>query len=421
MLDKVTIKVRSGDGGTGVVAFHREKFVPRGGPDGGDGGKGGDVVIQADNNLSHLSNFRYRRQFAAENGGKGRGNNCTGKNGADLILTVPVGTVVIEKGISFDSVSTTDLSQPGQSVVVAKGGKGGRGNSHFVSSTNQVPRLAERGVDGQEKDVVLELRLIADAGIIGYPNVGKSSLLAAASAAHPKIADYPFTTLEPMLGLVETKHTSFVLAEIPGLIAGAHQGKGLGHEFLRHVLRTRVLVHLIDGTSASPVADMLAVNNELFLFDADLAKRPQIVAVNKVDVPEVAERKGEIKELFREAGITVNFVSASTGEGVKELMEKIAHALVKAPLPEMISDTTVPPIIIPKPRPGEFEVSKVGEVYIIAGAEIERLVAGSSTGDSEVRRQIGAVLTGSRIGSRLRRAGIKAGDKVRVGDFEWTW
>ena len=421
MLDKVFINVRSGDGGNGAVTFHREKFVPRGGPDGGDGGKGGDVIIQADLNLSHLSNFRYRRQFAAENGGKGRGNNRTGKNGADLILTVPVGTVVIEKGLSFYSFSISDLSQPGQGVVAAKGGKGGRGNAHFVSSTNQVPRLAEKGVPGEEKEITLEMRLIADAGIIGYPNVGKSSLLAAASAAHPKIADYPFTTLEPMLGFVETKHTGFVLAEIPGLIAGAHQGKGLGHDFLRHIFRTRVLVHLIDGSSESPVADMLAVNNELFLFDPELAKKPQVLAVNKIDKPEVAERTTEIRRLFRDAGVNASFISAGTGEGVKELMEKIAETLVKTPLPELVPETTVPPIIRPRPQPGEVSVSKMGGVYLVSGAELDRLVAGSNTSDPEVRRQLGAILTGSRIRPKLIRLGIQAGDKVRVGDFEWEW
>ena len=421
MLDKVSINIRSGDGGAGAVAFRREKFVPRGGPDGGDGGKGGDIIIRADPNLSHLSNFRYRKQFVAENGGKGTGNNRTGKNGADLILTVPVGTVIKEKSLAFDSFSITDLVQPGQSVVVAEGGQGGRGNAHFVSSTNQVPRLAEKGAPGVEKDLILELRLIADAGIIGYPNVGKSSLLAAASAAHPKIADYPFTTLEPLLGLVETGHVSFVLAEIPGLIAGAHQGKGLGQEFLRHVLRTRVLIHLIDGTSTAPVDDMLAVNNELFLFDAALADRHQIVAVNKIDLPAVKDRIPEIKELFREAGVSVSFISASTGEGVKELMAKVAAALIKAPAPEVASEITVPPVIIPRGRPREVSVSKVGEVFVVTGPEMERLVAGSDTANTEVRRQIGAILAGSRIRPRLERLGIKAGDKVRVGAFEWTW
>jgi GTP-binding protein len=421
MLDKVTIKVRSGDGGAGVVAFHREKFVPRGGPDGGDGGNGGDVIIQADSNLSHLSNFRYRRQFAAEDGGKGQGNNRTGKNGADLLLTVPVGTVVKSKASSFDNVSITDLNEPGESVVVARGGKGGLGNSHFVSSTNQAPRLAQKGEPGEEKEVTLELRLIADAGIIGYPNVGKSSLLAAASAAHPKVADYPFTTLEPQLGLVESGRTSFVLAEIPGLISGASQGKGLGHEFLRHVFRTRVLVHLIDGTTATPVADMLAVNNELFLFDPDLAKKPQVVAVNKVDKPEVRDRKTEIKALFRDAGVAVSFISAETGEGVKELMAKVAGALVSAPTPEISTDAEVPTIILPKIRPREVVVNKAGEAFVVKGHDLERLVAGSNTSDPEVRRQIGAILTGPRIRPKLERLGINAGEKVRVGDFEWIW
>jgi GTP-binding protein len=305
--------------------------------------------------------------------------------------------------------------------VVARGGKGGLGNSHFVSSTNQAPRLAQKGEPGEEKEVTLELRLIADAGIIGYPNVGKSSLLAAASAAHPKVADYPFTTLEPQLGLVESGRTSFVLAEIPGLISGASQGKGLGHEFLRHVFRTRVLVHLIDGTTATPVADMLAVNNELLLFDPDLAKKPQVVAVNKVDKPEVRDRKTEIKALFRDAGVAVSFISAETGEGVKELMAKVAGALVSAPTPEISTDAEVPTIILPKIRPREVVVNKAGEAFVVKGHDLERLVAGSNTSDPEVRRQIGAILTGPRIRPKLERLGINAGEKVRVGDFEWIW
>ncbi len=421
MLDKVKIRVRSGDGGSGAVTFRREKFVPRGGPDGGDGGKGGDIVIQTDPNLSHLSNFRYKKQFRAEDGGRGQGNNRTGKNGADLVLSVPVGTVVAEKDASFDNVSITDLTAPHQSVVVARGGGGGRGNAHFASSTNQVPRLAEKGEPGEEKEVVLELRLIADAGIIGYPNVGKSSLLAAASAAHPRVADYAFTTLEPMLGMVEADHRSFVLAEIPGLIAGAHQGKGLGHEFLRHALRTRVLVHLIDGASEAPVADMLAVNNELFLFEPSLADRPQIVAVNKIDRPEVEQRMAELKRLFREAGVSVNFISAASGQGVKELMARVAAALESAPAPELTPEVETLPLIIPRTPPREVSVSKVGDTFIVTGHDLERLVAGSDIRNPEVRRQLGAILTGPRLRPKLTRAGVRAGDTLRVGDFEWKW
>lgn len=421
MLDKVKITVRSGCGGDGAVAFHREKFVPRGGPDGGDGGKGGDVIVCVDPNLSHLSNFRYKKHFTAEDGGCGGSNNKTGRSGADLILKVPVGTLATYRNSALDNLSITDLDTPSASVVVAVGGQGGRGNARFASSTNQVPRLAQRGEASEEKELTLELRLIADVGIVGYPNVGKSSLLTASSAAHPKIADYPFTTIEPMLGLVESGRTSFVLAEIPGLISGAHQGRGLGHEFLRHVLRTRVLVHLVDGSSETPVGDMLAVNNELFLFDSELAKKPQVVAVNKIDQPEVKERVSEIKELFRAAGVTVSFVSAATGEGVKELMSKVSAVLKRTHVSPIVSETTSVPVIRPRARQRDVEVSRTGDAYLVTGHELERLVAGSDTSNPEVRRQIGAILTGGRIRSRLERLGIRPGDKVRVGAFEWTW
>jgi len=421
MLDKVRIVVRSGDGGDGIVTFHREKFVPHGGPDGGDGGKGGDVIVQADRNLSHLSNFRYRKRFAAENGGRGGGNNKTGKRGADLVLKVPVGTVVTYRDFAFDNLSITDLDKPDASVMVAKGGQGGRGNAKFASSVNQAPRLAQKGEEGEERELTLEMRIIADAGIIGYPNVGKSSLLTAASAARPKIADYPFTTLEPMLGMVETERGRFILAEIPGLIAGAHQGKGLGHEFLRHVLRTRVVVHLVDGSSASPVDDMIAVNNELFMFDAELAGKPQIVAVNKIDRPEVRERRGEIKELFRAAGVAASFVSAESGEGVKELMAVVARAIEKAPAPSVASNNAELPIIRPQLGPRDVEVSRVGDAFLIRGQDLERLVAGSDTTNPEVRRQLGAILTRGRLRAKLERSGVRPGDKVRVGAFEWMW
>jgi len=421
MLDKVKTVVRSGSGGDGAVAFRREKFAPRGGPDGGDGGKGGNVIVQANPNISHLSNFRYRKLFIAEDGGKGSGNNKTGKSGDDIILEVPVGTVVKSKSPDFDSFSITDLDKPDAQVVVAVGGQGGRGNARFASSTNQAPRLAQKGEPSEERELILELRILADAGIIGYPNVGKSSLLTAASAARPKIADYPFTTLEPKLGIVETDEGRFVLAEIPGLIAGAHQGKGLGHEFLRHILRTRVLVHIVDGSSSDPVGDMIAVNNELALFDPELMTKPQIVAVNKIDRPEVRERMGEIKELFRAAGVTVGFVSAAVGEGVSELMLKVAATLAQAPTVSVVSETNEVPVIRPQARPREVEVSRLGDVYFVAGHDLERLVAGSETADPEVRRQIGSILTKGRIRAKLERLGIRPGDRVRVGSFEWTW
>jgi len=333
MFDRAEIVVKAGDGGDGIVSFRHEKFVPFGGPDGGDGGAGGDVIIVADRSAPSLKAFRRQRRFKATNGKKGGGKNKHGRKGESLSLTVPVGTVVSYKSqIGGDSL-IADLDQPGQSVVVAKGGKGGRGNARFVTSTNQAPQTAEEGTEGEEHSLILELKLIADVGVIGYPNVGKSTLLAAVSAAKPKIASYPFTTLEPVLGMVELERQSFVLAEIPGLITGAHLGKGLGHDFLRHIVRTRVLIHLLDGGSPSPAEDMAQVNTELSLFDSALAKKPQLVAVNKIDLPQVEERRGELEESFKAIGTPVFFVSAVSGEGIGELMTAVAKILESAPRP----------------------------------------------------------------------------------------
>ena len=287
MFDRVEIVVKAGDGGDGVVSFRREKFVPFGGPDGGDGGGGGDVIIMADPAVTSLRGFKQKRFYRANDGKDGRGKRQHGKKGENLVLTVPVGTMVLSKTQIGGDDLIADLEQPGQQAVVVKGGEGGLGNIHFASSTNQAPQIAQKGEVGEENSIILELRLIADVGIIGYPNVGKSTLLAAVSAAKPKIASYPFTTREPILGVAEVGPEGLVLAEIPGLIDGAHLGRGLGHDFLRHIVRTKILIHLIDGGSASPVEDMIRVNAELSLFDSALAQKPQLVAVNKIDLPQV--------------------------------------------------------------------------------------------------------------------------------------
>jgi len=334
MFDQTEVTVKAGDGGNGIVSFRREKWVPFGGPDGGDGGDGGDVIVMADDAVTSLRIFRQKRHFKAANGGNGGGKKKHGRKGEDVILAVPVGTVVSYKSqIGGDSL-IADLEQPGQQIVVAKGGKGGRGNARFATSTNQAPQIAEEGEEGEENSIILELKLIADVGLIGYPNVGKSTLLAAVSAAKPKIASYPFTTREPVLGMVEVGQKSFVLAEIPGLIAGAHLGKGLGHDFLRHIERTHVLIHLIDGSSPSPAEDMVGVNTELSLFDSALARKPQLVAVNKIDLPQVKARRDEIKDTLAAAGTKAFFVSAASGEGVLELMAEAASLLQSVPKPE---------------------------------------------------------------------------------------
>jgi GTP-binding protein len=334
MFDKVGIGVKAGDGGNGVVSFRREKFVPFGGPDGGDGGNGGDVIIMAEAAVTSLKMLVRKRYYRAAHGGKGGNKKRHGKKGENLLLTVPVGTIASYKTQIGDNAIIADLDHPGQQVVVAKGGKGGFGNSHFATATNQAPQIAQKGEVGEENSIILELKLIADVGLIGYPNVGKSSLLAAVSAAKPKIATYPFTTREPILGVVEVGELSFVLAEIPGLINGAHLGRGLGHDFLRHIMRTRVLIHLVDGSSPSPVDDMIRVNTELGLFDSALAQKPQLVAVNKIDLPQVRAHWDEIRDSFAGIGTKVLFVSAATGEGTAELMAEAMRLLKSVAKPE---------------------------------------------------------------------------------------
>jgi GTP-binding protein len=420
MLDKVCIKIKSGDGGPGAVSFRREKFVPLGGPDGGDGGRGGAVIIRADTSLNNLNYFMHKRFYRAEDGKRGAARKKHGKDGVDMVLPVPVGTIVTRQTAGFDNSMITDLSQAGQEVMVARGGKGGLGNTHFVSSVNQVPRLAQNGEAGEEMEICLELKLIADVGIIGYPNAGKSSLLAAASAANPKIADYAFTTLEPSLGVVDSGKRSFVLAEIPGLIAGAHQGRGLGHDFLRHVVRTRLLVHLIDGSEPQPVDNMIAVNNELSLFDPSLAQKPQVVAVNKIDKPEVRQRMAELRQLFADAGHEVHFISACSGEGVAELMDFVAMWLEKNVVPE---EHVIPgvPVLRPGQRDTEPVINKVGDAFIISSPFLEQIVAGSDITNPEVRRQITAVLSRPRMQRQMEKAGVVPGSRLRIGDFEWIW
>jgi GTP-binding protein len=328
MIDRAEITVKSGDGGRGVVSFRHEKFVPFGGPDGGDGGDGGSIVIVADQAVTSLKAFRRKRYYKAARGRDGAGQKKHGKNGPDLVLVVPVGTVV--SAPAGDGL-LADLSRPGQKVVVAEGGRGGKGNAHFATPTNQAPQIAQPGEAGEELALTLELKLIADVGLIGYPNAGKSTLLAAVSAARPRIASYPFTTREPVLGVVEVGNKSFVLAEIPGLVKDAHLGKGLGHDFLRHIERTQLLIHLVDGSSESPLSDIAQVNTELSLFDPALGKKPQLVAVNKVDLPQVEARRAEIAASFSAVGINVFFVSAASGQGLARLMEETIELLRSIP------------------------------------------------------------------------------------------
>jgi len=327
-VDEARIQVKAGDGGNGCVSFRRERFIPKGGPDGGDGGKGGDVILQADNQLSTLLDLTYLQQFRAKKGSHGKGKKQTGRNGEDLIIRVPAGTLIRDEATGE---ILEDLFFDGQRSVVAKGGRGGRGNVRFATATHRAPRHAEKGEKGENRWLQLELKLLADVGLIGYPNAGKSTLLSKISSAKPKIADYPFTTLAPNLGVVRREEDrSFVVADIPGLIEGASQGAGLGLTFLRHVERTRLLVHLLDiseGSSRNPLRDFQALNEELNAYHPSLREKKQVVVLNKVDLPLVRGRSLEVKSQFKKMGYRLHLISGKTGEGIEELIGVISRML----------------------------------------------------------------------------------------------
>ncbi|MFC2048485.1 GTPase ObgE, partial [Chloroflexota bacterium] len=386
-----------------------------------DGGSGGDIILFAAPSVTSLRVFNRRRVYRAGSGRDGKGKKKHGKRGEDLVLKVPVGTVLCAEERIDEGLLIADLGRPGQQAVIAKGGKGGLGNTHFVSSTNQVPRIAEKGEVGEEKSIILEMRLIADVGIIGYPNVGKSTLLVAASAAKPKIASYPFTTLEPILGVVEVGQKSFVLSEIPGLIDGAHRGRGLGHDFLRHVMRTKILIHLVDGTSASPVEDMVKVNAEISLFDPALAQKPQLVVVNKIDLPLVQARSAEIKDAFSSVGTPVLFISAAKGDGVAKLMAEAVRMLSQVAV-GVDRGGRVPQVVFrPHPRDVGVGVYKEGDSLVVVAPKLERIVARVDMTSPEVRRQFQRQLVSLGVKKALEKAGVQPGDKVRCGNFEWDW
>lgn len=421
MIDKVEITVKAGGGGDGAISFRREKFVPYGGPDGGDGGNGGNVVIRVEPSITSLRKYRYRKVYRAGDGRQGGGQKKHGRNGSDLILPVPQGTVVTNKTVLPDSEQIADLREAGEQVIAARGGRGGKGNAHFSSPTQQTPRIAQRGEPGEERAIILELRLIADVGIIGYPNAGKSTLLAEATAASPKIASYPFTTIEPILGAIEVGSHNIVLAEIPGLIEDAHLGRGLGHEFLRHILRTKILIHLIDGGRESPVEDMIKVNNELVLYDSALAQKTQLVAVNKIDLPSVATRRKEIEASFRQAGIEVFFVSAEQGQGVTELMAAVGEKLVQMEKSRAAIEDTPRKIFRPEPRDRGPRVRKENGAFIIQAPELERITTMRGVTESELRAQLKRQLSRAGVVRELEKAGIKPGDRVKCGTLEWKW
>lgn len=329
MIDRVRVHVMGGKGGNGIVSFRREKYVPFGGPDGGDGGNGGDVYIQGDSGVNTLVRFRYEKEFRAERGAHGKGKDMHGRGGEDLVLKVPLGTVVRRETDSGDVGELGEVLVDGERLPAVRGGRGGMGNARFATATNQAPRVAQDGESGEEAWLLLDLKLIADVGLVGCPNAGKSTLLSSVTRARPKIADYPFTTLEPMLGVVEVGHATFVMADIPGLIEGAHEGHGLGLDFLRHVERTKVLIQVVDGGADDPLSDVRGVEEELRLYQAGLETKTRLVALNKVDLPDVREQAEKLKKELAGLGMPVFVVSAATGEGVDELMKATLDILTQ--------------------------------------------------------------------------------------------
>jgi GTP-binding protein len=429
--DHTKIYVKAGDGGDGSIHFRREKFVPYGGPDGGDGGRGGSIYMEATSNLNTLIDFRYRQHFKAGPGGAGARQKKHGAKGEDITLRVPVGTVI--RDAETDEL-IADLVESGQRVMVARGGRGGLGNVHFATATHQAPREAQRGEPGEERWLLLELRLIADVGLVGYPNAGKSTLLSVVTAARPKIADYPFTTLAPNLGVVVVGQPgsgdefSFVLADIPGLIEGAAQGVGLGHEFLRHVQRTHLLIHLLDGASLErdPWQDFQSINQELREYDEHLATRPQIIVLNKMDLPEAQERWPALKAKAEEAGYPAFAISAITHQGTAELMgytarrlqeiqQEEAEQVAAQPIPDMAG-----PVLRPQPEDA-FSITKEKGVFIVKGKRVERAVNMTNLDSEESMDRLQVTLAKMGVTRALEEEGVKVGDRVRFGKVELYW
>jgi GTPase len=415
--DQAKIYVRSGDGGDGMISFRREKHVPRGGPDGGDGGRGGDVIVTVNENLNSLARFHRKVHFKAGNGRHGGRSRKTGASGEHVQIEVPPGTI-IRDAETGDLLA--DLTSPEQEVVLFAGGRGGKGNTRYASSVHRVPRLAERGEPGVETWLELELKLIADVGIIGVPNAGKSTLLSVVSAARPKIADYPFTTLQPYLGVVTVDdYETMVWADIPGLIEGAAGGAGLGHDFLRHIERTRVLIHLLDGGGEDPLSDWAMINQELTLYDETLEDRPQIVVLNKMDLPQAVEREAQIKKKVTKAGYPFMTISAATQEGIQPLIYRVKQLLEEAPPRRpFVAEAAV---IRPEPDEGAFTIEREAEGWRVSGQRIERIAAMTYWEFEATTRRFQQILENSGISAALRQAGIEDGEIVYIGAEELEW
>mgnify|MGYP001169499209 FL=1 len=428
MIDSAVIEVRAGNGGDGNVAFIREALLPRGGPGGGNGGNGGDVILIADSTINTLTKFHWQPHFIAKNGSKGDGNKRQGANGDSITVSVPVGTEVWLWEDQQDKELIGDLNQHGQKMVVAEGGRGGWGNAHFVNPTQQEPLLAESGSNGEIRRIRLNLKLLADVGLVGMPNAGKSSILSAISAARPKVADYPFTTLEPVLGVVEFGIKAFVVVDIPGLIEGAHLGTGLGDDFLKHVQRTKVLVHVVDGSEKDIAGRINAINQELIQFDAELAKKPQILAINKSDLDDVSILVDEIKEEIESVkGLhaEVLFVSAATYKGLDDLkksMIKSVQDIERRRIKPTQENSTKIPVIRPSINKSKTVITREpnGQLRIVHSKAV-RLAEGSNLESHEARLQFQRRLDQLKITKALRDAGMKEGDTIVIGNWEFDW
>ncbi|NLM75020.1 MAG: GTPase ObgE [Clostridiaceae bacterium] len=421
-IDYAEIYIKAGDGGDGAVSFRREKYIPNGGPDGGDGGDGGNVVFKVDTGLRTLMDFRYKRKYVAENGERGGKSNMTGRRGADLIIRVPQGTVVKDKETGR---IIADLHEVDQEEIIARGGKGGAGNQRFATPTRQAPNFAKRGSPGQERTVILELKLIADVGLIGFPNVGKSTLLSVVSKAKPKVADYHFTTLTPNLGVVSLgEGQSFVMADLPGLIEGAHEGTGLGHKFLRHVERTRLLIHVVDIAETEgrdAIEDFDVINKELELYNPELAKRPQIIAANKIDALQDPDRLKRFKAEMEKRGYKVFEISAATNKGVDELMYYTYEELKDLP-PVVLFDPSekLIEIDIPDDEP-PFTIRRENEVFVVEGPQIEKLLGSVNFDDRDSLGYFQRSVRKMGVIDALVEKGIKEGDTVRMGEIEFDY
>ena len=419
--DYTKIIVKSGDGGNGAITFRREKYVAAGGPDGGDGGKGGDVYFVVDPDQNTLINFRYNKKYKAQNGENGSGNRCFGKSGDDLYIKVPRGTVIKD---SETGKVIADLSEEGQCELIFPGGRGGKGNSHFATATRQAPHFAQGGEKGIEKEIILELKLIADVGLVGFPNVGKSTILSRVTSARPKIADYHFTTLEPNLGVVKTEYgDSFVIADIPGIIEGASQGVGLGLKFLRHIERTRLLLHVIDVSGSEnriPVEDFKTINEELRKYSEKLASRKQIIVANKIDSMQNEDLYKDLEKLAKKEKIERFKVSAATGEGLKELFNYVSKVIKELPKEDILDGEDRVVYTLEEDR-DEFEIVKENGEFIVKGPAVDRLMGRVNLEDNESLYYFQKTLRNLGIDDALKAAGVEEGDTVRFNDWEFAW